>query len=357
LGLCFALNLARSGFRVLGIDRDADYVDLINSRKFRSAEPEVEALLDSTKDFYASTDLESAVRNSQILFAFVATPSRSDGSFDHSQIDAVVARLAELGPQAQPRHLVVSCTTMPGYCDQVAATLKDLNWVVSYSPEFIAQGRIIADQIKPEFILLGCDGENQAAQLKRIYEQLCVNRATFHVMSRKSAELAKLALNCFLTTKIAFANFIGDVATKAGADFEKILAAVGSDSRVGSKYFSYGYGFGGPCLPRDNRALAVFAEELGLPALISRATDTANLNHLHFQMERFRESKSMGGEHVIESVTYKPDCDSIEASQQLEFAAGLAKRGYRVTIRERQAVIEKVKSRFAGLFAKYEAKD
>ena len=106
-------------------------------------------------------------------------------------------------------------------------------------------------------------------------------------MNALSAEITKLSLNCFLTTKISFANMIGDISEKVGGETSKILNAIGSDSRVGNKYLGYGYGYGGPCFPRDNRALSIFANDNEIDAVISKATDKMNVKHLEYQLNMF----------------------------------------------------------------------
>ncbi len=353
LGLCWALNLERAGYAVTGVDRDERYVDLLRHREFRSTEPGVDAWLRAAKNFRATTDMESAVRENDLLFLVVATHSLPDGSYDHSEIEAVLARVRALGRTAQPKHLVVTSTTMPGYCEKIARELAPLGWRLSYNPEFIAQGTILRDQQNPDFVLIGAEHESDAAELASIHRQVCARAPSVRVMDRTSAEITKLALNCFLTTKIAFANFVGDLALAAGGDPRAILSAIGEDSRVGPRFLAHGYGFGGPCLPRDNRALARLAETLGFDAPIGRATEAANRHHLDFQVKYFVENTPAGSAVELGPVSYKPESPSIEASQQLEFAVRIARAGFRVTIRDSRAVLDRVRELHGDLFAGY----
>jgi UDPglucose 6-dehydrogenase len=156
-------------------------------------------------------------------------------------------------------------------------------------------------------------------------------------MSVTEAELTKLSVNCFLTTKISYANMVGDICNRYGANPSKVLSAIGTDSRIGGKYLNYGYGFGGPCFPRDNRALSKCAEEVGVDAVISKATDVMNELHLEYQVQDFftkNPNKDIPVE--IEYVTYKKDSTSIEESQQLKFALELKNMGYNVKLKDQR---------------------
>lgn len=349
MGLCFALNLERCGFRVIGMDIDADYVNQVNNRTFQSTEPQVNELLKASQKFTATTDLKTVLDETNIIFIAVATPT-SDEGYDHSQVDHVLQRITSFGKQPLRKHLVIACTTIPGYCDQAAARVAPFNISLSYNPEFIAQGSIIHDQQYPDQVLIGEADKNAGDAIETIYRRLTRSNPRFCRMSRLSAEICKLATNCFLTTKISFANAIGDLAIAAGAEPEKILSAIGADSRIGDKYLKHGYGFGGPCFPRDNRALRLFADRIGYDLLISQATDKTNAYHLEFMLNEWLKNHHDSKEIVFDYVTYKPGSLILEESQQLALAVKLAQAGKRVRIRERKPVIREVKKIYGDLF-------
>jgi len=345
LGLCFALNLEHVGYSVLGVDVHPAYVDSLNSKTLTSPEESVEAMLKASKNFTATTDVEEGLEYSDTLFVLVATPSLENGKYDHSQIDRLADQLIERGRQESPKDLIIGCTTMPGYCDQLQDKLAEYNYKVSYNPEFIAQGTIIRDQQYPDMVLIGSPDEKSAARLVKIYDDMTLNTPKMFTMSPLSAEICKISLNCFITTKIAFTNMIGDLATKVGAEPQRILNAIGADTRVGAKCTMYGYGYGGPCFPRDNRALGIYAKEQDCSIHISDATDKCNEEHLKFMIDSFA-----GDEITIESVTYKPQSVMIEESQQLAYAVGLAKKGVKVTVLDKPEVIDQVKAIYGDLF-------
>jgi len=141
---------------------------------------------------------------------------------------------------------------------------------------------------------------------------------------------------------------IGDLARKVNAEPQKILDAIGSDSRVGTKCTMYGYGYGGPCFPRDNRALGIYAKEKMCAVHISDATDECNKEHLNFMKDNYEAPKE--GHIFFNTVTYKPQSTMIEESQQLQLAVELAHSGYTVTITEREEVISEVKKLHGDLF-------
>jgi nucleotide sugar dehydrogenase len=226
--------------------------------------------------------------------------------------------------------------------------------MVSYNPEFIAQGNIINDQLHCDHVLIGEAEKESGDLLESIYKKFCLDNPVFCRMSRLSAEICKIATNCFLTTKISFANSVGDLALKAGAEPEKILAAIGADNRIGADYLKYGFGYGGPCFPRDNRALNLYAKQLAYPLLIGEATDEVNRRHLLFQIEKYLSSYPDGEPIVFEGIAYKKGTTIIDESQQLALAVQLAAKGKKVHIKESGVVIEALKTLYGDLF-QYEA--
>jgi nucleotide sugar dehydrogenase len=350
LGLCFALTLEKSGYDVLGCDISQEYVNAINSKTFTSDEQGVTELLKQSENLTGTTNIQDCIEHSDMLFVLVATPSLANGKYDHSQIDRVVENLISFGSQEQHKDLVICCTTMPEYCETVQQKLAKYNYTVSYNPEFIAQGTILRDQAAPSLVLIGEGSKWAGDKIQEIYEKSTHNEPTFARMPLTQAEICKISLNCFLTTKISFANMIGDIARFNGFDPTPILKAIGSESRISPKYLNYGYGYGGPCFPRDNRALAIYAKEKGVDALISKASDKYNNIHLNYQLELFKKEQDCSQPVVFDYVTYKPESTMLEESQQLLFAVAVASAGYIVILRERQSVIDKVKELYGNLF-------
>ncbi len=349
LGLCFALNAERVGYEIVGVDINHEYVNQLNQKAFSSPEPHVDEYLSASTRFRATNDFSVIDQEAiEYIYIIVPTPSLPDATFSHQYIDEVINQLCLLPTPKNQKHIIIGSTVMPGYCDQLIVKLKSLNYSISYNPEFIAQGSIIHDQQYPDQILIG-EGHPKATEfLKKLYGKMCLSHPDFHVMDRISAEITKLATNCFLTMKISFANSIGDLVIQSGGEVEKVLSAIGADSRIGNKYLKYGFGFGGPCFPRDNQALLKYAEQKDTSLPLSQATIEVNNKHLYFQLnELLAENKDT---YVFDSVSYKKGTDILEESQQLKLAVELAKKGKRVIVKESTMVRGQLEKFYPNLF-------
>ena len=171
-------------------------------------------------------------------------------------------------------------------------------------------------------------------------------------MSPESAEICKLASNCFRTTKISFANMIGDLADRTpGADKHEICDALKKDRSIGAICMTPGYGYGGPCYPRDNKALSMYARQVGVKPLLPEATDEYNDFH-HSLMADELMTHIHKEIFVFEDVTYKPNCavPMIDKSPKIEVACALARSGKRVKIVDRVEVILEVMKEYGDLF-------
>src|SRR4051812_31104606 len=351
IGLCLALNLERSGHDVLGVDGDVVRVRHIREKTLRTTEPGVEDALRAATNLGAEHDIRGLASFSPaVVFVAVDTPSTPDGGYDGSRVDSVIRDLSTLRPPRQRTELILVSTVLPGFCDSRAAAAAACGYALSYSPAFVAQGRIMRDQVHPAQVLIGEADGHAGDRILRLYETMHRSQPTIHRMSRLSAEIAKLATNSFLTMKIAFANAVGDLATRAGANADHVLGAIAADPRIGSAFMAYGFGYGGPCLPRDNRALNLFARQHGCELLQGDATDAMNLRHLAFQVEESLRQHPGDAPIHLHSVTYKPDTEMLEESQPLAFAVALARSGRRVVIHERADVAAELRARFPGLF-------
>lgn len=342
LGLCLALSLEHKGFNVVGCDISEEYVNKLNDKTFKSLEPKVEEFLIDSKNFKVTTNLKECVSFSEVIFLMVATPSLPNGKYDHTQIKSVITKLKDLGRHNKRKLLVVGCTTYPGYCETIVKELDSLNYDVMYNPEFIAQGNIINGQLTPDLVLIGENDKSSGDILESIHHKLCNNKPIINRMSLTEAELTKLSINCFITTKISFANMIGDLCNKLGISHSNVLSGVGSDSRIGGKYLNWGYGFGGPCFPRDNNALGILCEENEIEPSIPRASDEYNNLHIDYQFNHIVKNIK-DGKITIDGVSYKKDSILLDESQQLKLAVKLMENGFEVTIKDNPVVIEQVK--------------
>ena len=344
LGICFALLAEKAGYEVIVSDCRDNYVIGLNNRIITTNEPEVAELLDNAKNFTAVLDNVEVIKNCDIIYTLVATPSLPDGSYDVSAVWQVVNDIQSCEFPLTGKSFVVGCTTNPGDCEMFQEQLKSYGVNVFYNPEFIAQGSIIRDLQYADMVLVGGEGEH-LNEIKDIYSRIQISEPKVHVMSTTAAELVKLAVNCFLTTKISYANMVGEVMSLAGLESEigTVLSAIGADTRVGSKYLKYGYGFGGPCLPRDNRSFSAYAKKLGLQYNLGATTDDFNNEHAKFLKNYFIGKNDRHLPFYFQYISYKDGTDILTESQQYRLCLDLLDEGYKVYVLDNQAVIDQVK--------------
>lgn len=342
LGICFALLCEQAGYDVLVSDIREDYVKDLNQKKIQTYEPEVEDLLRVSKNFRATTSNREVIDECDLIYTLVSTPSLDDGSYDVSAVWSVVEDFKDV---TKKKYFVVGCTTNPGDCNLFQKQVPS-NVRVLYNPEFIAQGSIISDLKHADMVLLGVDGDESviAKDIKDIYRKIQTSRAIVCTMSTKSAEITKIAVNCFLTTKISYANMLGDVLVKAGCGDEitAVLSSVGCDSRIGKKYLGWGLGYGGPCLPRDNRAFAHFAKSVGLEYNLGYVTDGFNNEHAKTMADYWDSANIHNLPFYFEFISYKKGTDIITESQQYRLALDLLDRGHKVYIQNDRRVTSQV---------------
>jgi len=350
LGLTFALLCEKNGYEVNVSDVREDYVFNLNQKICLINEPLIQSmLLDSTK-FSATTNNLEVIKNSDIIFIFVATPSTLEGNYDTTKVFDVVSDFYSANSQEIPlynKKVIIGCTTNPGDTEQVQQRLNMFNIQVAYNPEFIAQGEIVKGLEQSDIVLIGTEYTELGNNLIDIYKKIQTTDVNAYVMSPKAAELTKIGINCFLTTKISYANMMGDIMIKSGLENEigMVLSAIGGDTRVGKKYMNYGFGFGGPCLPRDNRALGHYAKNLGMELNLPLTVDNFNKEHANFLKEYYiGKNPDKTVPFVMNYITYKKGTDITEESQQFQLCIDLLDEGYTLNVVEIDSVSKQLNS-------------
>ena len=345
LGICFALLCEQAGYDVLVSDVRDGYVKNLQRKIISTNEPEVAKLLSNSSKISATTNNLKVIRECDVIYTLVATPSSKDGSYDVSAVWKVVKDLKKAGKKnTDGKAFIVGCTTNPGDCAKFQKELNDLNIDVFYNPEFIAQGTIIKDLRRADMVLIGGKRNETYDNLCELYNKIQETPPKISIMSTTAAELVKLAVNCYLTTKISYANMVGQVMSLSGMEEEipTVLGAIGDDSRVGRKYLNFGFGFGGPCLPRDNRAFAAYAKELGLDYNLGETTDNFNDKHSDFLKENFIYKNIDNLPFYFEYVSYKQGTDILTESQQYKLCIDLLDDGYTVYINDNDAIMDMI---------------
>lgn len=356
LGLSFALLAEKKGVEVLGSDVNGEYVKLINNKELKSVEPNVENYLNSSSNFKMTTDNLEVIKKNNTIITFVQTPSDLDGGgYIHDYIEVIIndfTKLHDSGFNLNGKIFVIGSTTMPGYVDTVYERLSKYGMDVCYSPEFIAQGDIINGLEYSDIVLIGSSSDKASEALMKLYTKLMDIEPEFKFMSNIAAEITKISINCFLTTKISFANMIGQICTESGISDEisRVLNAIGGDSRIGNKYLKYGFGFGGPCLPRDNRALGKHMDKIGLKVNIPDEVDKFNEEHNKFLNNKFKNLNTENKPFIFKSVSYKKGIDIISESQQLKLAVSLLEDNFKVHINDNEKIINLIKGDLKNKF-------
>jgi len=341
LGAPMAACLAAKGFPVIGVDVDARKVDALNRAQAPVFEPGLPELLQVAKTrLKATQDIPTAVLNSEVTFVVVPTPSEPDGSFSLRYVLQACEGIADALRKKSLWHLVVITSTIsPGSMDNSIRPLLEehsgkrsgIDFGLCYNPEFIALGSVIRDFLNPDFVLIGESDERSGQVLEGIYRQVCENNPPVVRMNFINAELTKLAVNTFVTTKISFANMLARICEKLpGADVDVVTKALGLDSRIGTKYLKGAVSYGGPCFPRDNLALIATAQKVGAPADIAEATDRFNRWQVKWLADFVQEHLPEGGAVGILGLAYKPGTDVVEESVGLLLARELIEQRVRV---------------------------
>lgn len=350
LGLSMAVAFAKRGFGVVGVDCNNATVAAVNEGRSPIRETGVQELLTRfRRRIRATTDAGEAVAGTDATFIIVATPSEKGGFFSNAQLLPAVRNVGRALRGKRSFHVVsVTCTVMPGTTmgivrrtlERVSGRRCGRDFGLIYNPEFIALGSVVRDFLNPDFVLVGESDGRTGAMVERFYARLCENKAPVARMKPVEAELAKISLNCYCTTKIAFANMLAEMAERMpGTDAGVITCAIGLDRRIGQRYLAPGLGFGGPCFPRDNVAFRAFARRLGVEVPIPEAVHGSNRRQPDRVVERVRTTLPKGGRVAVLGLAYKPHTPVVEESQALAIAAKLAaRRGFDVTVYDPMAM-------------------
>ena len=335
LGTPMAVCFAARGFTVHAVDLNPQKVDAISRGVPPVHEPGLaELLADCRERITATKDIESAVIASDVTFIVVATPSEADGGFS---LRYAVPSCESIGRALRTKsayHLVVvTSTVMPGSMggpiksalERASGKRCGVDFGLCYNPEFIALGTVIRDFYYPDFLLIGESDTRAGDALSEIYKRTCKNSPALARMNWINAEITKLSVNTYITTKISYANMLARLCEKLPeADVNVVTDALGLDSRIGAKYLKGAVSYGGPCFPRDNRAMAALAARVGASSGLAEATDIFNraqIKSLAETVKRYRSQSSVIG---ILGLTYKPNTDVVEESFGLLLAQELS---------------------------------
>ncbi len=336
-----AAALALRGHNVIGVDISEHAVDQVNAGQAPVQETDLESIMAAHRDLLrATTSHHEAVLNSDVTFVVVPTPTDRRGAFSLQYASWAFRELGRALRNKSGYHLLVlTSTVLPGatrygllpVLERESGKTAGVDFGLCYSPEFIALGSVIRDFLNPDFVLIGEFDERSGSLLESCYRDVLANDAPIARMSLENAELAKIAVNTFVTTKLTFANMLAALCERIpGGNVDVVTSAMGLDSRIGSRYFKGALGYGGPCFPRDNIALSFLAQALGTQADLASTTDAANRALVPSVMERLAPILRKGATVAVLGLAYKPASHVVEESQGIALAKALDHAGMRV---------------------------
>lgn len=341
LGASMAAAIASRGFDVIGVDVNENAVAALNDGRTPVQETGLAEMIAANRErLRATTDQVEAIRRSDITFVVVPTPSDETGMFSLQYARWAFHEIGRALREKDGYHnVVLTSTVVPGSTRYGLLPILEAgsgrkcgpDFGLCYSPEFIALGSVIRDFLNPDFNLIGEIDDRAGSQLEDAYAAIVENGAPSKRMSIENAELTKLAVNTYVTTKITYANMLAEYCERLpGGDVDVVADALGADARIGRKYLTGGLGFGGPCFPRDNGALTAFGHAVGYDSRLPAATDAINRAQPDMLAGRIAAMTSRGGTVGVLGLSYKPMSHVVEESPGIALALALAAKGLRV---------------------------
>jgi UDPglucose 6-dehydrogenase len=349
VGAVHAACMAELGHEVLGVDIDAERITALAAGRPPFFEPGLAGMLKRSVDsgrLCFTTSLAEAARFGDTHFLCVGTPQRPDSDeADLRHVDGAVEGLAPHLP-GQGHPLVVGKSTVPiGTASRIAARLRAVapDAEVAWNPEFLREGCAVQDTMRPERVVAGVDSAQAEGRLRQIYAPLLAAKVPFIATDTATAELVKLASNSFLATKISFINAMAEICDATGADVLTLAAAMGTDTRIGPHFLAPGLGFGGSCLPKDIRAFAARAEQLGRAESVAFLREIDAINTRQRRRTVDLAERLVGGSftdrHVaVLGASFKPRSDDVRDSPALAVADAIRHRGARVRVHDPEAI-------------------
>ena len=339
-GTCFA----ESGNDVRCVDIDQAKIDGLKQGQIPIYEPGLSELVlknAAAGRLHFTTDLASAVSDAELVYLAVGTPPANDGSADLTALRAVVDQIAE---HLTADAIVVIKSTVPvGTNDETYRRLNELTGrecpVVS-NPEFLKEGAAINDFTFPDRVVVGVRSERESDVMRELYQPFLRTDKPFLSMSPVSAELTKYVANALLSTKISFINEMANICERVEGDINDVRRGIGHDQRIGFAFLFPGVGYGGSCFPKDVRALACMARELGLDPRIMEAVDQVNNCQKHVlkdKVEQYFKGRLAGKTVAIWGLAFKPRTDDIREAPALTLIDRLVELGATVRVHDPEA--------------------
>lgn len=353
VGLVSGACLAEVGNDVVCLDVDPGKIKILQDGGIPIFEPGLQDMVQrnvAAGRLNFTTDVEHAAHFGVIQFIAVGTPPGEDGSAD---MQYVIAAARNIGRYMTGYKIVVDKSTVPvGTANAVRAAIAQelagrgasTPFSVVSNPEFLKEGAAIEDFMKPDRIVVGCDDEQAAQQMRTLYAPFQRNHDRLILMDVRSAELTKYAANAMLATRISFMNELANLAEKLGADIECVRRGIGSDPRIGYDFLYAGAGYGGSCFPKDVKALIKTAsDDAGIDLKVLTAVEAANeaQKHVLGAKVKARFGESLQGLHfALWGLAFKANTDDMREATSREVIKDLLAAGATVTAYDPVAMTE-----------------
>ena len=337
VGLVAGACLADMGNNVVCIDNNAQKIEDLKIGIIPIYEPGLEELVKSNmkeKRLEFSTDLESAVKKSEVCFIAVGTPQGEDGSCDLQYVLEVAKAIAK---SMNGYKVIVDKSTVPvGTAEKVTDLVKQYTeheFDVVSNPEFLKQGNAVDDFLYPDRVIIGSNSPRATMIMQEIYAPFFRTGNKIIVMDVKSAEMTKYASNSFLAAKISFMNEIANLCEKVGADAEMVRVGMSTDSRIGNKFLFPGLGYGGSCFPKDVKALIRTGAENCCEMSIIKEADAVNQKQRLFFVDKIKRyfPDLKGVKIAVWGLAFKPKTDDMREAPSLTIINELLKSGAEIT--------------------------
>lgn len=354
VGTVSAACLAEQGISVIGVDVNRDKVERLNRGESPIIEPGLEDLVRgavAADRLRATTDWREAVRETELAWLCVSTPSGDDGNVDTQYLERVCQQIGSaLADRDGAYTVVIRSTALPGTTEEKLIPILEQNsgrgvgsdFGVSYHPEFLREGKALEDFRHPSKIVVGSLDERSSEPLERLYRDF---DAPYLRTSIRTAEMVKYADNFWHALKVGFANEIGSIARSVGVDGREVMRIFCEDRKLNlsEAYLRPAFAFGGSCLPKDVRALAFRANRLNLDLPILEAVLPSNRSHVD---RAFRIVSDSGNRRVgMLGLSFKPDTDDLRESPLVEMAERLIGKGYDLRIYDHNVSLSRLTGR------------
>ncbi len=340
VGLVSGTCLADFGHHVTCVDIDGERIDCLQRGEIPIYEPGLkEKVADNVQSerLYFTRDLATAVREADVVFIAVGTPSARDGGTD---LTYVFEASRDVAKHLTNYTVVVQKSTAPvGTARKVAAIIaehkpKAAEFDVVSNPEFLREGSAVGDFLEPDRVVIGVENVRSADRMREVYRPLYERETPIVVTSLESAEMTKYAANAFLATKISFVNEIAHICELVGANIDEVTKGMGFDPRIGNKFLHAGIGYGGSCLPKDVSSLIHVAGKHGYKAPLVSAAHAINHALVDRALEKLTATLGDANGKVIGllGLAFKPNTDDLREAPSLRLVHELLKMGARVKV-------------------------